>query len=135
MEQKYTPFSRGDFAKYPSTPNNKYQMSPGAGPSHSPLALADIRPRSDSNMMDEITSPSMYNSDALNVTQTISSHQAPWPIYAYDWCKWPVSSGTGAGKMAICSYLEDPHNFVSRPLNRIVVWTMKRELQFIAIRS
>lgn len=117
MEHKYTPFSGMDSAKYPSTPSSRYPSTPGAGPSHSPLALADIRPRSGSHMMDDVSSPSMYNNDAVNITQTTSSHQAPWPIYAYDWCKWPVSGGVGAGKMAICSYLEDPHNFVRKPVH------------------
>lgn len=112
MDQKYTPFSSADSTKYPSTPSNKYSTNSSGGPSHSPLALADIRPQGHSHMMDELSSSNAYTNDATNITQTSSSHQAPWPIYAYDWCKWPVSGGAGVGKMAICSYLEDPHNFV-----------------------
>ncbi|KAJ9627070.1 hypothetical protein H2203_003531 [Taxawa tesnikishii (nom. ined.)] len=44
--------------------------------------------------------------------QTNSSYLAPWSTYAYDWCKWPVHDGKSCGKMAIGSYLEDPHNFI-----------------------
>ena len=43
---------------------------------------------------------------------TNSNYLAPFPTYAYDWCKWPVMGGSGAGKMAVASYLEDPHNFI-----------------------
>ena len=41
-----------------------------------------------------------------------SSYLAPWATYAYDWCKWPVNGGSSCGKMAVGSYLEDPHNFI-----------------------
>jgi WD repeat-containing protein 68 len=44
---------------------------------------------------------------------TNSNYLAPWSIYAYDWCKWAVPGGNSAGKMAVGSYLEDNHNFVS----------------------
>jgi hypothetical protein len=44
-----------------------------------------------------------------------SSYLAPWPIYAFDWCKWRPH-GNGSGKLAIGSYLEDGHNFVSSSL-------------------
>lgn len=114
MDQKYTPYSGADSAKYPSTPN-KFPQTPSGAPSHSPLALADIRPRAGSHMMEDSGSSAMYMNEAGNIIQTTSSHQAPWPIYAYDWCKWPVPGGAGTGKMAICSYLEDPHNFVRHP--------------------
>lgn len=44
---------------------------------------------------------------------TNSNYVAPWPIYAADWCKWPMSSGGSfAGKVAMGSYLEDGHNYV-----------------------
>lgn len=43
---------------------------------------------------------------------TNSNYLAPFATYAYDWCKWPVMGGSGAGKMAVGSYLEDPHNFI-----------------------
>jgi WD repeat-containing protein 68 len=37
---------------------------------------------------------------------------APWALYAFDWCKW-APQGNSAGKLAIGSYLEDGHNYVS----------------------
>ncbi|SPQ26347.1 c5d394de-0fc1-46aa-af6d-ba0530ba807f [Thermothielavioides terrestris] len=40
-----------------------------------------------------------------------SNYMAPWPLYAFDWCKW-VPQGSGAGKLAIGSYLEDGHNYI-----------------------
>jgi WD repeat-containing protein 68 len=44
---------------------------------------------------------------------TNSNYVAPWAVFAFDWCKYPTLGGNSAGKMAIGSYLEDPHNFVS----------------------
>lgn len=37
---------------------------------------------------------------------------SPYALYALDWCKWPVSNG-GYGRVAMCSYAEDSHNYVS----------------------
>ena len=56
-----------------------------------------------------------------------SNYLAPWGVYAYDWCKWPVHGGNSAGKMAVGSYLEDTHNFVNYPRpnqigNRFARW-------------
>lgn len=115
-EQKYIPFSNPpETPKYGGTPSQKYfsPHTPTGGPSHSPLALADIRPRTELHAGDELLSPNSYLNDGAGIVQTTSSYLAPWAIYAYDWCNWPVGGGSGAGKMAICSYLEDPHNFVS----------------------
>ena len=44
-----------------------------------------------------------------------SNYLAPWPVFAFDWCKWGVPGGNSAGKIALGSYLEDTHNFVSPP--------------------
>jgi hypothetical protein len=60
----------------------------------------------------EMLSPNPLR-EAAGAVQSPSSYLAPWPIYAFDWCNWATSPGTGSGKVAICSYLEDPHNFVS----------------------
>ena len=79
--------------------------------SYSPLALADIRPRADSNLDDNFGSD-IGLSDSPEKVPTNSNYLAPWAVYAFDWCKWPVQSGNQAGKMAIGSYLEDPHNYV-----------------------
>ena len=118
-EQKYIPFSNTPEAnKYQNAHSSKTYVpqTPTGAPSHSPLALADIRPRTELHMGDEITSPSGQVFSGPGLTQTTNSYLAPWAIYAYDWCNWSVAGDTGIGKMAICSYLEDPHNFVSSNL-------------------
>lgn len=45
---------------------------------------------------------------------------SPYALYALDWCKWPVSNG-GYGRVAMCSYAEDSHNYVSSPLHTFLV--------------
>lgn len=115
-QQKYIPFSNTpESSQYASPPNHKYsssQTQQGAT-SYSPLVLADVRPRADS---DGPTSANPYSYDGASPTPTNSNYLAPWAIYAFDWCKWPVQQYHGsnsAGKMAVGSYLEDGHNFVS----------------------
>jgi WD repeat-containing protein 68 len=54
--------------------------------------------------------------DLMDSVPTNSNYLAPWPVFAFDWCKYPVPHGNSAGKIAVGSYLEDPHNFV-RPLH------------------
>ena len=86
--------------------------------SHSPLALADIRPRADSSLDDAFGGPTGFD-DGSEKVPTNSNYLAPWAVYAFDWCKWPVQGGNGAGKIAIGSYLEDPHNYVGdKPIMR-----------------
>ncbi|KAI9682098.1 MAG: hypothetical protein M1817_000152 [Caeruleum heppii] len=116
--QKYIPYSSTpETSKYASTPSQKYtpiQHQPGAA-SHSPLGLADIRPRADSGMSDGPTSANPFSYEDSRYTPSSSSYLAPWAIYAFDWCKWPVSPSNGivgAGKVAVGSYLEDSHNFI-----------------------
>ena len=104
-------------SKY-GTPTSKTMSSqtPYGIATYSPLGLADIRPRADSGMSDDPSSANPYaNDEGYASAPTNSSYVAPWAIYAFDWCKWPVQqhgSGDAAGKMAIGSYLEDGHNFV-----------------------
>jgi WD repeat-containing protein 68 len=119
-EQKYIPFSHTpEQSKYaPNTPAQKfYSSTPSGAASHSPLGLADIRPRANSSMDQE--GGMGHHGNAMMTEQskvpTNSNYLAPWSIYAYDWCKWTVPGGNSAGKMAVGSYLEDNHNFVSRP--------------------
>ncbi|CAK7262721.1 hypothetical protein SEPCBS57363_000187 [Sporothrix epigloea] len=81
-------------------------LRPG-GSRNTPLGLADIRPRADSSLSDGL--PSGF--DQANNQPGTSNYLAPWALYAFDWCKWP-STGKGAGKLAIGSYLEDGHNFI-----------------------
>lgn len=85
-------------------------LRPG-GSRNTPLGLADIRPRADSSLSDGL--PGSY--ELASAQPGTSNYLAPWALYAFDWCKWP-SQGSGAGKMAIGSYLEDGHNFVALPL-------------------
>lgn len=37
---------------------------------------------------------------------------SPWSLFALDWCKWQPTSG-GYGRIAVGSYAEDSHNYVS----------------------
>ncbi|KAL8871742.1 MAG: hypothetical protein Q9174_002491 [Haloplaca sp. 1 TL-2023] len=112
---KYLPYIQTpESNKYPSTPNHRYGSShtPHGSSAYSPLGLADIR--SDVNMGDGSMSANPYSSDGNSSGPTNSNYIAPWAVYAFDWCKWPVQSENGgaAGKMAIGSYVEDGHNFI-----------------------
>jgi len=126
-QQKYIPFSNTpENPKYASLPNHKYTSSqtPQGLTSYSPLGLADIRPRADSGLSDGPTSANPYSYDGASPTPTNSNYLAPWAIYAFDWCKWPVQQyhgGNSAGRIAVGSYLEDGHNFVSASLGRLIL--------------
>ena len=115
-EQKYIPFSNTpEQAKYTATtPSQKYYPStPTTNASQSPLGLADIRPRANSSMDPEGgLGPANTFVNEQNKTPANSNYLAPWSIYAFDWCKWNVSGGNSAGKMAVGSYIEDNHNFI-----------------------
>lgn len=117
LDQKYAPFATTpDNSKLASPLNQKFTSSqtPQGGASYSPLGLADIRPRADSRLSDGPYSANPYLRDEYASVPSNSNYLAPWAVYAFDWCKWPVHNGSGdaAGKMAIGSYLEDGHNFV-----------------------
>lgn len=89
----------------------KYSVSStGRNISNTPLGLADIRPRADSTMSEGV--PGSLGYDLANTQAGTSNYMAQWPMYAFDWCKWRPQ-GNGAGKLAIGSYLEDGHNYVS----------------------
>lgn len=117
-QQKYVPYTNTpESSKYASTPTHKYSSQTPQGDSiYSPLGLADIRPLADQEMSDGPSSANPYSNDGLLSVPTNSNYLAPWAVYAFDWCKWPVQqhvSKDGGGKMAIGSYVEDGHNFVS----------------------
>lgn len=116
LEQKYIPFSSTPDNKYASTtPSQRYQnppQTPTGAASQSPLGLADIRPRANSNILDDAGAGGPVPQDHDRMA-TNSNYLAPWGVYAFDWCKWPVQGGNSAGKIALGSYLEDTHNFVS----------------------
>ncbi|KAK0516724.1 hypothetical protein JMJ35_001327 [Cladonia borealis] len=115
-QPKYAPFaSSPESAKYTSPSTHRYTSSQSGQPesTYSPLGLADIRPLGDSSQ-DGPQSANPYSGDGFPTFPTNSNYLAPWAVYAFDWCKWPVqhSSGDSAGKMAIGSYVEDGHNFI-----------------------
>lgn len=115
LDPKYTPFSNTpDTSRYTSSSGSKFiPQTPTGAASNSPLALADIRPvQPELHMGDDLSSPAAFVNKDPPLTQTASSYVAPWPIYAYDWCNWPINGGSSAGKMAICSHLEDAHNYI-----------------------
>ncbi|PSK34188.1 DDB1 and CUL4-associated factor 7 [Elsinoe australis] len=111
LDQKYTPFSSTTPTVTPGAGSKMFPPQTPTGPvSYSPLGLSDIRPSIGSDHGVEMTGPNaVYD---VSPVQTNSNYLAPWATYAYDWCKWPVSSGGSCGKMALGSYLEDPHNFI-----------------------
>ena len=102
-----------DSSKYTSPASHKYM--PAQTPqnaSYSPLGLADIRPQTNSG--DGLPTPHPFQ-DASSEPSSCN-YLAPWAVYAFDWCKWPVQQqglGDAAGKIAVGSYLEDGHNYVS----------------------
>lgn len=99
---------------FTSPTNSKYTpQNAQRNISNTPLGLADIRPRADSNL-DSPAGGNPYSYDGASSVPTNSNYLAPWAIYAFDWCKWPTQNGD-AGKLAVGSYLEDGHNFVSKP--------------------
>ncbi len=118
-QQKYVPYvNTPENTKYASPSNQRYTstQTPQASASYSPLGLADIRPLGGSGAPDGPMSANPYSNDGLDSVPTNSNYLAPWAIYAFDWCKWPVQQqglGDAGGKMAIGSYVEDGHNFVS----------------------
>ena len=107
--------STPDESKFASPPSNRYTASrPPQNTVYSPLGLADIRPRGETAMSDGQVSANPY-SENFPAVPSNCNYLAPWAVYAFDWCKWPVNQqgmGDSAGKMAIGSYLEDGHNFV-----------------------
>lgn len=113
----YTPTTPGgsSSSQFMSPTDAKYNTSSSQrNVSNTPLGLADIRPRADSSLSDGLPGTPGY--DVGGAQNRTSNYMAPWALYAFDWCKW-APQGNSAGKVAIGSYLEDGHNFVS-PLSR-----------------
>ena len=116
--QGYTPFTPStpggtDQGHFTSPTTQKYTpQNTQRAVSNTPLGLADIRPRADSGVSDGLPGANPYSYDGANSVPTNSNYLAPWAIYAFDWCKWPAQNHD-AGKVAVGSYLEDGHNFVS----------------------
>ncbi|KAJ5446400.1 hypothetical protein N7491_002482 [Penicillium cf. griseofulvum] len=116
-------FDQSMYKQHAAPDGSKYPSSPGAFPPHtpqgskySPLGLADIRPSGEHMLSEALMNPGMssvsYN-NGDNQVPTNSNYVAPWPIYAVDWCKWPITGNSGfGGKIAMGSYLEDSHNYI-----------------------
>jgi WD repeat-containing protein 68 len=113
-QHKYKQYgSTPESAKYSSPPGSGYPPHTPSGAKYSPLGLADIRPPTDTLLMDHSMASGSVPINGDMQFPTNSNYVAPWPIYAADWCKWPMSSGGSfAGKVALGSYLEDGHNYV-----------------------
>ena len=105
--QKYKAYTNAGEPPRIAPPMNFASQPPsGSSYSQSPLALGDIR-------SDMPQSPGTWANNGDNLLPSLSNYVAPWPIYALDWCKWPVrQNGVDAGKIAVGSYLEDSHNYV-----------------------
>lgn len=121
-ERKYLSYpNTSESFEYTSTPTNTCSSStPLVDPTRSPLGLADIRPFADQEKGDNPSIVDFYSHDEELAVPTNSKYLAPWPIYAFAWCKWPVQqdvSENGGGKMAIGSFIEHGHNFVSIKLS------------------
>ena len=110
-----TPGGGSELSQFSTPSSLKYAPGQQRNVSNTPLGLADIRPRADSTLSDAVPpGANPYSYDGANAVPTNSNYLAPWAIYAFDWCKWP-SHNNDAGKVAVGSYLEDGHNFVSLP--------------------
>lgn len=118
-QQTYKPFTNNpENSKYATPGTSNYPPQTPQSSAYSPLGLADIRPRTNTGLSDGPTSPGLYPLNGELQIPTNSSYVAPWSIYALDWCKWPAQpNSTSAGKIAMGSYLEDSHNFVSVNIN------------------
>lgn len=111
---KYKAFSNTpDTQKYMSPASSHAPPSSAFGPqSYSPLGLADIRPRTEADLLQTHLSPGGPVLEEPIQHPTNSNYLAPWPIFAVDWCKWPPKTNVSQGKIAIGSYLEDNHNYI-----------------------
>lgn len=119
-QSKYKPFSStpdgNKFGKFGSPNPSSYAAQMSQNASYSPLGLADIRPHTKQGLPDGPLSPNIMSDLDVPQQPTNSNYLTNWPIYAIDWCKWPPKPNTSqAGKIAIGSYLEDNHNYVSPP--------------------
>jgi WD repeat-containing protein 68 len=113
-QPKYKHSGAPENPKYAPSPGSAYPPRTPQGSKYSPLGLADIRPPGDL-LSEVITSPGSAPNNGNGDVQvpTNSNYLAPWPIYAVDWCKWPIpGNGSVGGKLALGSYLEDSHNYV-----------------------
>lgn len=114
-QSMYKQHGAPDGSKYPSSPGGFPPHTP-QGSKYSPLGLSDIRPSGEHMLSEALLNPgisSMPYNNGDNQVPTNSNYVAPWPIYAVDWCKWPITGNSGfGGKLAMGSYLEDSHNYV-----------------------
>lgn len=113
-QSKFKSYTNTPEASKFTSPNPSYLSQMSEGASYSPLGLADIRPPEGTGYSDGLLSPT--RSTDLDGPQypSNSNYLTPWPIYAVDWCKWPPKQNSlQSSKIALGSYLEDNHNYVS----------------------
>ncbi|KAJ6140586.1 hypothetical protein N7470_010382 [Penicillium chermesinum] len=110
----YKQHGSAEGSSYPSSPGAGYPPQTPQGSKYSPLGLADIRPPGNHLLGESLMSPSAMQYNGDSPVPSNSNYIAPWPIYAVDWCKWPIpgSSSSFGGKLALGSYLEDSHNYI-----------------------
>lgn len=110
VEQRQTQFASAPVVPGPSQPTSAtthapYQDTPSPQPS--PLGLADIR---QDGFVEDSGTP--RNEDIALPSFTNSTYISPYPIYAFDWCKWTPGPDSFAGRVAVGTYLENKQNYV-----------------------
>ena len=108
-------YAAGGGAAAAATPTHKHGPAQTPQTAYSPLGLADIRAHTaDAGVFEGGPGSANPYGDA-EAEPANCQYLAPWPVYSFDWCKWPVAphQTESAGKIAIGSYLEDSHNYVS----------------------
>ena len=111
FDQKYKPGVNTPDAYKSSQGFGSTSPMPKSTP-YSPLGLAEIRQFMESG--DEPTGTMSQLNNGGPQYPTNSNYMAPWGVYALDWCKWPTRPNSNSvGKVALGSYLEDHHNYVS----------------------
>jgi len=87
---------------YPSTSQHSSSHS-HSGPAHLGMGLSGLTSPATSTREREETAVGAVGN---------GKWMSPWSLYALDWCKWQPTNG-GYGRVAIGSYAEDSHNYVS----------------------
>jgi WD repeat-containing protein 68 len=138
--QPYTPTTPAGSGPSFTTPEARHSNMPSGTQRipNAPLGLADIRPRADSSISDGTPGTLAY--ELAHSQPGTSNYLAPWTAYAFDWCKWAPHANS-AGKLALCSYLEDGHNFIHvleghvipTPQDAYVPGTSKYSLEFTKV--
>lgn len=95
---------------YPNSSQHSSSQSHGGNSASSHLGMGLAGLTGSSNSMREREEPQ----PAVGATGS-GRWMSAYGMYAVDWCKWPVQSGNGYGRIAVGSYSEDSHNYVGFP--------------------